>query len=260
MAYDLTLDAIVVGELPLNDNDKLLTLITSKKGKMVVLAIGIKAINSKRSAGAQLFCYSTFGFVKRDDRLFLDAIEVKDSFSGLRDDIEAVALASYFAEVASTVCMEDNDESEMLRLLLNCIYALANLKNKPKWMIKAAFEMKCACILGFSPNFDLCTYCSRDINKKQGNIVFELLQGGFVCDECNSSESFELSKDGYLVSGEVYDALKYICDSSQGKMLSFSVSNKGADELYHICEQYITVHTEKKFRTLDYYNRLIRDI
>ncbi len=257
MAYDLTLDGIVVGEIVLNDNDKLLTIITSKRGKMVVLAKGIKSINSRRSAGAQLFCYSTFGFVKREERLFLDAIEVKDSFQGLRDDIEAVALASYFAEVASSICMEDNDESEMLRLLLNSIYALANLKNKPRWLIKAAFELKCMCIQGFTPNFESCSACGSDTANPPKNIVFEMLQGGFVCDRCTSSETFELSKDGYLISLETYKAIKYICNAPQSKMLSFSISGSLAGELGTICEQYIKVHTERKYKTLDYYHKLI---
>ncbi len=256
MAYDLTLDGIVIGELPLNDNDKLLTLITSKRGKMVVLAKGIKAINSKRSAGAQLFCYSSFGFVKRDERLYLDAIEVKDSFQGLRDDLESVALASYFAEVASSVCMEDNDESEMLRLLLNCIYALSNLKNKPKWMIKAAFELKCMCIQGFAPNFNECCICSRGNGAVSKNIVFELLEGGFVCGNCSSSDTFEISKYGYLISSGTYKAIKYICESEQGKMLGFDVQADKVGEFSRICEQYVTVHTEKKYKTLDYYKQL----
>ncbi len=258
MAYDLTLDGIVVGEIVLNDNDKLLTLITSKRGKMVVLAKGIKSIKSKRSAGAQLFCYSSFGFVKREERLFLDAIEVKDSFQGIREDIESVALASYFAEVASTVCMEDNDESEMLRLLLNSIYALANLKSKPRWMIKAAFELKCMCIQGFAPNFESCCACGAESADAPKNIVFEMLQGGFVCDRCTSAETFELSKDGYLIGRETYDAIKYICNAPQSKMLAFNISSTKATELARICEQYITVHTEKKFKTLDYYNKLIK--
>lgn len=253
MAYDLTLDGIVVKELPLNDNDKLLTIITGRRGKMTVLAKGIKAVNSKRAAGANLFCYSEFCFVKRDDRLWLDAIEVKDTFSGLSEDIEAVALASYFCEVASEVCVEENDESEMLRLILNCLYALANLRNKPKWMIKSAFELQTMCIQGFAPNFNSCAICGTDTKTMPQNIIFELVQGGFVCDKCSKEELFEPSKDGYAVSRDTYDAVKYICNSTQGKMLSFSLPNYSQKEFSKICEQYMTVHTEKRFKSLDYY-------
>lgn len=255
MAYDLTIGGIVVKELPLNDNDKLLTIITGKRGKMVVLAKGIKAVNSKRGAGAQLFCYSEFCFVKRDDKLWLDAIEVKDTFSELADDIEAVALASYFCEVACEVCVEENDETEMHRLLLNCIYALARLKNKPKWIIKAAFELQAMCIQGFAPNFDSCALCGGEMKTLPKNIIFELMQGGFVCDKCNGSETFELSKDGYAVSRDTYEAIKYVCTSSQSKMLSFILPDLVRKEFSKICEQYITVQTEKKFKTLEYYSK-----
>lgn len=253
MAYDLTVDGIVVKELPLSDNDKLLTIITGKKGKMVVLAKGIKAINSKRSAGAHLFCYSEFCFVKRDERLWLDAIEVKDTFSGLSDDIEAVALASYFCEVANETCVEENDESEMLRLILNSLYALANLKTKPKWMIKAAFELQAMCIQGFLPNFDACALCASEIKTPPKHIIFELMQGGVVCDKCIGAESFEPTKDGHLIGRDTYEAVKYICTSPQAKMLSFSLPESSKREFSNICEQYLIVQTEKKFKTLDYY-------
>lgn len=257
MAYDLTLDGVVIGEMSLNDNDKLLTLLTSKKGKMIVLAKGIKSIHSKRSAGAQLFCYSTFGFVKRDNRFFLDSIEVKDNFQGISEDVESVALASYFAEVASGICMEESDESEMLRLLLNSFYALAKLKSKPKWMIKAAFELKCMCIQGFSPNFDNCCLCGSAFSEKRTHLIFEMLQGGFVCEKCISDETFELSKDGISISPECYFAIKQICLLDQGKMLSFVLPVNKVTEFSRICEQYLIIHTEKKFKTLDYYHNIV---
>ena len=255
MAYDLTVDGIVVKELPLSENDKLLTIITGKKGKMVVLAKGIKAINSKRSAGAHLFCYSEFCFVKRDERLWLDAIEVKDTFSGLAEDLEAVALASYFCEVANEICFEENEEPEMLRLLLNSLYALANLKTKPKWMIKAAFELQAMCIQGFLPNFRSCAICGNELKAFPQSIIFELTQGGFVCDNCMKSEDYEPSKDGYAVSKDTYEAIKYICTSPQAKMLGFSLPQHARKEFCMICEQYLVAQTEKRFRTLDYYTK-----
>ena len=255
MAYDLTVDGIVVKELPLSENDKLLTIITGKKGKMVVLAKGIKAINSKRSAGAHLFCYSEFCFVKREERLWLDAIEVKDTFSGLSDDIESVALASYFCEVANEICVEESEEPEMLRLLLNSLYALANLKNKPKWMIKSAFELQAMCIQGFLPNFDSCAICGTETKNLPKTIIFELVQGGFVCDKCMEAEDFEPSKDGYAISRNTYEAIKYICSSAQAKMLSFNLPQSSQVEFSKICEQYLIVQTEKRFKTLDYYTK-----
>ena len=255
MAYDLTVDGIVVKELPLSENDKLLTIITAKKGKMVVLAKGIKSINSKRSAGAHLFCYSEFCFVKRDERLWLDAIEVKDTFSGLSDDIEAVALASYFCEVANEICVEESEEPEMLRLLLNCLYALANLKTKPKWIVKAAFELRSMCIQGFLPNFELCAMCGNEIKALPKNILFELTQGGLVCDRCMSVEDFEPTKDGYLISRDTYEAIKYICTVPQAKILGFTIPKYVQKEFSKICEQYLTVQTEKRFKTLDYYTK-----
>ncbi len=249
-----SIDGIVIREQILNDNDKLLTVLTGEKGKMTVLARGIKAIGSKRSAGAQLFCYSTFTFVERNGRNVLDEIIVKDSFQELSRDVESLALASYFAEFANRVCMEENDEAQMLRLVLNCIYALARTKASRK-MIKAAFEMQAMVILGFMPNFQQCTYCSSRLDENSQQRVFNPVSGGFICDKCSSQEDFTLPDMGMVFHNDVYLALKYLCFSSQREMLKYPVNPKLMGVLTKACERYSLAQVEYKCPTLDYYNK-----
>lgn len=49
----------------------------------------------------------------------------------MRQDLETLALASYFAEVAEASAQEGETCPELLSLLLNCLYALDTLK-KPR--------------------------------------------------------------------------------------------------------------------------------
>lgn len=258
MVYDVLMEGIVIKELLINENDKLLTIITAEYGKKTVLAKGIKAINSRRAAGANLFCHSNFYFEKKDERLWLQEIEVKNSFQELSTDYRALALASYFCDVANEVCVEDNDETDMFRLLLNGIYALIHFQNKPRWIIKAAFEMKTMCIQGFAPNFDSCVNCGVYLTELHKNNLFELLQGGFVCNKCSSQKDFFVSNNGRVINTPVYEAIKYICGAPQSKMLAYSLSEKYANEFSTVCEQYLVVHLEKRFKTLDYYNNAFK--
>ena len=76
----------------------------------------------------------------------------------IRDSLETLALASYFAEVAEASAQEGETCPELLSLLLNCLYALDTLK-KPRALVKAVFELRLLCLTGYEPLLDACAVC-----------------------------------------------------------------------------------------------------
>ena len=59
-------------------------------------------------------------------------------FFELRSDIEKLALAQYFAELACELSPQDEQATDYLRLMLNALYMLAHDK-KPAQQLKASF-------------------------------------------------------------------------------------------------------------------------
>ena len=87
----------------------------------------------------------------------------------MRQDLETLALASYFAEVAEASAQEGETCPELLSLLLNCLYALDTLK-KPRALVKAVFELRLLCLTGYEPLLDACaavSYTHLDVYKRQ---------------------------------------------------------------------------------------------
>ncbi len=253
---EFSTSGFVLSSTDVGDTNKILTILTPDYGKISVLAKGVRKASSKNSYGVQLFSYSDFEILSSSGGNILKTASVKNSFFDVSSDIEKFALASYLAEVASQVCQENNDESSMLRLVLNSFYALAKLESVPAANIKAAFEFKCSVILGYLPDFSGCGICGGDRDsciRKDGKIYFSLSDGAFVCDKCSTDNSV------YVVplSHSVLSSLEELIILPINRMLSFSLCDEDCHDFYTFCEKYLAVQTGARFRTLAFYKSTV---
>lgn len=256
---DITCDGIIIRETAYGEKDKIVTFLTGEYGKITVLAKGVRNINSKNSHAVQLFCFSNFEMTEKNGRYTLKTATVINTFYGVREKIEAFSLASYFADVCSTVCTENNPEKEMLRLMLNCFYALAKLQDVPFWKVKAVFEIKCMQINGLSPELSYCLNCGKEIAPRathDGKYSFVFSEGGIVCSDCLPEDIF----DGvFKVSFDTLSALCSVISSPQGTMLKFNINEEPEviNEFCLLCEKYLSYHTSRRYETLAFYKSVM---
>ena len=249
---ELTVSGIVLRDTLYGENDKILTFLTGEFGKITVYARGVKSINSKNSPAVQLFCYSSFELHERNGRYLLIGSEVIDSHYSVRSDLDRYSLACYFADVAATVCTENNEETEMLRLMLNCFYAMEH-KLCPLPKIKAAFEMQCMILSGFMPDLEECAECGKpavDSTDKFGRYLFSCSDGAFLCPECLSRRTV---KDSIPLSPETVETMRQMLRERQARCLRFSVPKENPEELYGVCETYLSRQTGKHYQTADFF-------
>lgn len=256
---DITTEGIVIRETLQGENDKLLTILTPQHGKVTAFAKGVKKISSKNAPACQLFVFSEYELIEKFGRLTVKTAVSKELFYGMRSDMTRYSLACYFAEVLNRTCVENDNETEALRLFLNCLYALSNKKEIKLSLIKSAFELKLMCINGFMPDFDNCISCSRNADYKSSTL-FSFEESGILCSSC--LEKFNKSSFPYscTISEQVVDAMKYICMSQQAKMLIYNISDSDIKELSFICENYLIHKTEKTYETLKIYKSILNSL
>ena len=154
----LTTQGIVLRETNYKEADKILTVLTRDLGKRTVKARGCRRKNSKLTAASQLLVYSEMTLSERGEFTTLTEADPLEQFWSVRQDLEDLALASYFAEVTEATAQEGEAAPELLSLLLNSLYALDTLK-KPRALVKAAFELKLLCLTGYAPMLEGCAVC-----------------------------------------------------------------------------------------------------
>ena len=124
----------VVGGLVLRvtdtkESDKILTVLTAELGRISVIARGARQKNSRLAAASQLFAWSEMTLYKRGEWYYLSAADPMELFAGLQTDLVRLSLAAYLSELTEFVAGEDTPAPELLRLLLNGLYALAALRH-----------------------------------------------------------------------------------------------------------------------------------
>ena len=131
-----TVQGIVLREINYKEADKILTVLTREEGKLTIKARGCRRKNSRLLASSQLLVYSALAITQRGEFITLAEGDPLTQFRRLGEDIDKLALASYFAEVTEKTVQEGEVCPDILSLLLNCLYALDTL-DKPLEQVDA---------------------------------------------------------------------------------------------------------------------------
>ena len=108
---------LVLRETVTRDADKILTVLTPDRGRLSVIARGARRKGSRVAAACQLLAYSEMTLYEKGRWTMLDAADTIELFDGLRQDLTALSLAAYFAELTEAV--SDGSGGDVLPLLLN---------------------------------------------------------------------------------------------------------------------------------------------
>ena len=243
----LTIQGIVLRVTDYNDRDALLTLLTRRHGKLTVKARGLRRKNSPLTAPCQLLAYGEFTLFEYRGQCTINEAHSIELFSSLRRELTKLSLGTYFAQVAEVLSQEDLPNPELQSLLLNCLYALSNLKI-PERQIKSVFELRAACLSGFTPDLFGCHICGSQTPSR-----FDLRAGQLECSKCRNPESNGIRLP---VTQSVLEAMRFICLCEPKRLFSFTVGNDTMSLLADITEAYLATQLERGFSTLDFYKSL----
>lgn len=239
----ITAPGLVIREQSIGESDRLITVLTARYGLVRAFSRGAKKTKSKKLASTSLLTYSDFTFVKGRDAYSVEEALVKEVFFELRQDVEKMALAQYFCELANEFCEEDYESEEILRLFLNALWLLKNGKKMPRF-IKAVTEMRLMSLSGYMPALlgcDACGVYETDV------MHFSPEYGKIYCSECLPIGQC------YRVNSAVVQAMRHVSLSDFGKIFSFSLKDETLGQFADLCEGYLLHKTQRKFKTLDFY-------
>lgn len=241
---------LVLREVNYKESDKILTVLAEGEGKLTLKAQGCRRKNSPLSAGSQLLVFSDMTLYEYQGRLALKECNTQNEFRGVREDLTKLALGSYFAEVCEAVSEEGIETPGLLSLILNSLYALDKL-SKPEDLVKAAFEMKLCCLVGYEPLLDGCAVCGAEVPTES---QLNLTEGVLHCKACRrelGEDSISLPLDGPALA-----ALRHIVHGDPKRLFSFQLPEESLQTLGGLCESFLLTQLERGFRTLDFYKGL----
>ena len=244
-----TTKALVLRSVDYKESDKILTLLTQNLGKVTASARGSRKKGSPIAAGCQLLCWSEMVLYDYQGRWTVKEAATERQFRGVRDDLDKLALACYFAEVTELLAVEDMPSPELLSLILNSLHALDKL-NKPLALVKAAFELKAMCLAGYEPLLDGCAVCGTEPPEEPR---FHLKEGVLHCARCRDEVGEGISMP---LDGQALEAMRHIAYGDPKRLFFFRAEGDSLRQLADLTEAYLHTQLERGFRTLDFYKQM----
>ena len=241
-------DGIVLREVAYQDSDKLLTVLTREYGKLTVRARGVRSSRSRSKAACQLLAYSEFTLLERGGRYVVTEATAKEMFPELRNDLELLSLASYFAQAADVLSPEGVENPPFVSLLLNALYALGRL-GLPQKLVKAAFELRVMAESGYAPDLTSCGVCG------------EVIENPPVCFSVRAGTAADAKGAGRVggyaqLVDSTLRAMLHALTAEPNKVYAFALSGPAREQFCAMAEEYVKYHLGRGFESLQFYRSL----
>ena len=180
----------------------------------------------------------------------INEAQTVELFPELRTDLELLSLGTYFAQVAEVLSQEDDPNPALLSLTLNALYALGKLR-KPQGLVKAVFELRAACLAGYTPDLEGCRSCGNPEPDR-----FDLEGGCLECAHCRSGDGTFVA-----VTPGILAAMRHVAACPASRLFSFCLGEETLRAFGSLTERYLSTQLERGFSTLDFYKSLfpVRD-
>lgn len=230
----------------LAEADRFVAILTKDKGLLRAAARGAKQVKSRSGAGTQLLSYSRLSLIEGREKYIVEDARPIEVFFGLREDVEALALAQYFCELALHLTPTDSPAPAHLRLLLNALHFLCEGK-KPPLLIKAVVEGRLLSLEGYMPDLTGCARCGCPEGER---MWFSPAEGTLTCDTCVKEG------DALPVSAGVLAAMRHILYGEFERCFSFNLPAEDIARLATVTERFLLSQQQRHFATLDFYHTL----
>ena len=242
-------DALVLRERKLDEQDRLLTLLSADRGIITAYAKGAGRMKGSMAGATELLCYSHFVLFQNRERCFADKAEANTLFFGIRGDLEKLTLATYFAQLCCELIPENEPAAEELRLMLNTLYCLERDK-LPPLQLKAILELRLLTLTGYMPDLIACRECGG--LPEDGAVLFDPMGGSICCPACAPQGAVGLIP---LPPG-VFAAMRHIIYCDFEKLFGFKLGEENLPLLADAVERYLLCQVERILPALNFYKTI----
>ena len=243
------------------DKDVMLTLLTPTLGKISVIAKGARSLKGPQMAMSQMFCYGDFELYRKGELYWLATGEPKESFYSICTRLDALNLASYFCEVACALSQTGENAQELLRLLLNSLYFLANETYDDR-LIKGVFEWRVLQMQGVFPDLSACQSCGRT---EDADFALDITAGQLRCGACRAAlqQSNPLPAEDEPRSSWVFIrpqallAARFALSTPIDCMMAFRLEDeRDQRDFTRVGERFLVYHLEIESKALGMYEQM----
>lgn len=172
----------------MGEADRIVSLLTDQRGRLEIRVPRARQ-SRKRFGGLDLFVLAEVDLVVKRGRSRLQDARILADFSGIRSDMERLALASHAAELLTLSAPEDDPQVDLFRLALAAFHSLDLPDGVPSGGLgwARAFELKLLHVLGLRPSLLRCVVTGKPLDGVT-RPLWSLSAGGLLCSSMQAHD------------------------------------------------------------------------
>lgn len=236
-------EAVVLRRMNVGEADKILVIYTPTRGKLRVVAKGVRRTTSRLGGYVELFTQARVLIAKGRNLDIITQSEQVVVFRNLREDLNLFAYASYTAELLDRLTEDNSENFPAYQLLVETFTAL-NEGADPAITLRA-YELHLLGYMGYRPQLQQCVRCNLELQPTVNYFSPEL--GGVLCKACGAIErrSVELSLDALKV-------LRYLQKNSFASGPKLRLSDILRRELEQVMRSYTRYLLERDLKSAEF--------
>ncbi len=226
-------EGIVLRAIDYGETNKIVTLLTSRYGKIAALAKGANKPQSRLASVSQPFIHGHWLlYGGHSGMASVSQADLIESFRGIREDLHRSAYSACMAEFTDRVLEERASYPGVFQLLLHMFHGLQDGKDPS--VLFQIFQMKMLFTAGIQPDLQHCAYCGKPLDRSSR---FSIRFSGPVCHDCQ-----EADPHGIWMKPNILKLLKLFQQIDITRLGKIDLSEEVKRQSDRIIRQYIEEH------------------
>ncbi len=241
---------IIIKRINLGEADKIITIITQNRGKIRVVAKGVRKPRARLSGFLEMFHYNEYLLAEGRNLDIVTGANTLDTLHGISRGLKPIALAYYVAEIVDKLIEETQDPGNIFDLIYSTFKEISKGNIKLN-VIKSFFEINILNILGFKPELYKCVECGQSI-VSNGHFSFNL--GGLLDDQHRLKDVAAIS-----ISNEEINILRrlLIVDISNLDIDTNMLDLNDDSKLTQICSGFLNHIVGKRIQSKEFWQKMV---
>ena len=241
--------AIILRTFDFRETSKIAVFYTKNFGKMSGLFKGIRKDPKKFASNLNFLSINEIVFYKKNhsDLHLVSQCDLRQSFSGVSENIAKFGLASFCAELVNAVSAVEDKNDEIYSLFVAFLNTLESQEFTGQLIYN--FILRVLSLSGFQPHLENCIMCKVPVEKKA---FFSHHFGGLLCPLCADKDE---NRDD--INMGTISSLLYFQNTSWPQSLRLGILPNVKTQLHDIVFSFLQFHLQKKFKSLAVLNELL---
>jgi DNA repair protein RecO (recombination protein O) len=234
---------IVLGKKDVGEVDRIYTIYTLEKGKIRVLAKGVRKPNARLAGTLETITKGEIFIAKNRGLGKITGSIVTDNFSNIKNNLNLITNVFFVFRIISQIISEEEQDDDIFLLLEKYLELSNNLTGDEKLqeILTVGLLFKIMDRLGYGVEVNRCVQCEKKLVLEKNYL--SIPRGGILCSDCHKDESNRMA-----ISNEMIKLIRIFSKNKLENLIKLKTEDRDVQKLKGIAREIISWFSSASFR------------